>query len=517
MRAIWTILLLELIFFATGSSQTTTCIPVLTSSWSPSSTSDELSLSTKTVTIGSSPTDGTSGGTASSTDSVSSGSSSTAGSSLDTTTEAGTSSRDSTSTSITISTSESPSVSPYSTTILSPSTTSAECQNGGTFDGNKCICQDSFYGSLCESIIERVEFGETVDVSVTVTLSFPNRPFTPDLDDKTTVEYKNFAKDFKDQMALVYADVPEYSDVEITGVRAIEGGIVKYEDFGKKINDEMNVVNAKISRDEDVIPLSARSGGIIVDHIIILLVEYKAGSNLNVSYEELFERVDGLLNSMAKNCTTDDTSEFCFTDEIVTEQIPLPSDLERCLARIPDGFEDFYTTVLTSEGLSCVSHCEPTSKKYFDCNKGKCEIQKTTGPVCFCSDTDTYIYTGPRCTSPILKAGVYGGVGAAIAILVIIVAVVGVFLYRSHHKKEIPTLINDKDKWYDDTEDEWSVQKGFSNVSEDFNEGETDGQYHDTTNTTPIIQPEKEAFKPNLESVDTSIEVKIQRPVVSYA
>ncbi|XP_073510510.1 mucin-3A-like isoform X4 [Phyllobates terribilis] len=483
MRAIWTILLLELIFFATGSSQTTTCIPVLTSSWSPSSTSDELSLSTKTVTIGSSPTDGTSGGTASSTDSVSSGSSSTAGSSLDTTTEAGTSSRDSTSTSITISTSESPSVSPYSTTILSPSTTS----------------------------------GETVDVSVTVTLSFPNRPFTPDLDDKTTVEYKNFAKDFKDQMALVYADVPEYSDVEITGVRAIEGGIVKYEDFGKKINDEMNVVNAKISRDEDVIPLSARSGGIIVDHIIILLVEYKAGSNLNVSYEELFERVDGLLNSMAKNCTTDDTSEFCFTDEIVTEQIPLPSDLERCLARIPDGFEDFYTTVLTSEGLSCVSHCEPTSKKYFDCNKGKCEIQKTTGPVCFCSDTDTYIYTGPRCTSPILKAGVYGGVGAAIAILVIIVAVVGVFLYRSHHKKEIPTLINDKDKWYDDTEDEWSVQKGFSNVSEDFNEGETDGQYHDTTNTTPIIQPEKEAFKPNLESVDTSIEVKIQRPVVSYA
>ncbi|XP_069618308.1 mucin-17-like [Ranitomeya imitator] len=290
-----------------------------------------------------------------------------------------------------------------------------------------------------------------------------------------------------------------------------------YDDVGKKIKDEVNAFNVKVSWYQDEQILEAGSGGIIVYHVVLLDIENTLDSNLSMNYDRILKDVRTLLDLKAGNCDMEDSSQFCFTKEdIIVENTTLLTDLERCQRLIPDGFTDFYTSVLTPVGPICLSHCEPTSKEYYDCNKGKCEIQKVTGPACFCSDTNTYIYTGPRCTGPILKAGVYGGVGAALGILVLIVAVVGFFLCRKRNKKEKDTLINDKDKWYEDTEDEWSIQKGFSKEYGDSKDRGTDGQYHDVTNTTPVMQPNKEAFKPNLESVDTNIEIKIQRPVVSY-
>ncbi|XP_075061139.1 mucin-17-like [Mixophyes fleayi] len=118
------------------------------------------------------------------------------------------------------------------------------------------------------------------------------------------------------------------------------------------------------------------------------------------------------------------------------------------------------------------------------------------------------MYTGQNCTGKILKSGVYGGISAAIVILIISIATVVYFLIKANqNEKGDPFARDEDDKWYQDNEDSY-VNRGFSSLGmgQAFGEGSSVGS-----------EISKEKFTPNLETVDTTIQVKIQRPQVSFA
>ncbi|XP_075061904.1 mucin-3A-like [Mixophyes fleayi] len=162
------------------------------------------------------------------------------------------------------------------------------------------------------------------------------------------------------------------------------------------------------------------------------------------------------------------TDMLCFDKDIIVIK-DLPPIEGFC--KVAEGFEKYYTELITSEGLICVSSCDPRSPKYQDCNEGRCVIQKDIGPQCFCSSTNEYMYTGPHCTGKIWKSGVYGGISAAIVILIISIATVVYFLIKAYqNEKGDPFAMDEDDKWYQINEDESYVRPGFSNLQE-FGEG----------------------------------------------
>ncbi|XP_056426186.1 mucin-17-like [Hyla sarda] len=120
------------------------------------------------------------------------------------------------------------------------------------------------------------------------------------------------------------------------------------------------------------------------------------------------------------------------------------------------------------------------------------------------------MYRGSRCTGKILKSGLYGGIGAAIGVLAIIVATVAFLLFKSKKKTNWDTYSSDdNDLWYEDIEQEWNADRGITNLG-------SQGDYIED-GSSGSSQSKKEKFRPRLENVDTTVEIKIQRPEVSIA
>ncbi|XP_075061901.1 mucin-3A-like [Mixophyes fleayi] len=295
---------------------------------------------------------------------------------------------------------------------------------------------------------------KAINTSLEVQLKI-NKEYSESLNDTKTPEYKEFELEFKTEMSSVYSNVPGYKDVEI---------------------------------------LSIRKGSIVVDHKVIAEVEIKEDINVTEEYKTILEQVKIDLTAEKDNCT----GKLCIADILELKQVEPPSINDLCETRIPEGFRRFYSPLLTSEGLTCVSFCEPKSSKYENCNGGKCEIQQHIGPKCFCPNTDQYIYTSPKCTGRISKLGVYGGIGTAICLLIIIIITGAFFLVRTMRKKscEENELFDDKDEKY--------VKYGISSLYTQLEDGEENSSWRTWFS--------KGEFRPSLEKIDPSIKVKIKRP-----
>ncbi|XP_063785779.1 mucin-3A-like [Pseudophryne corroboree] len=201
--------------------------------------------------------------------------------------------------------------------------------------------------------------------------------------------------------------------------------------------------------------------------------------------------------SMRSYSTPQDNQNYC----IIADAAYSPST-EMCRNNVSDGLKDFFYAVQSSEGLLCLSACSSESNRSLNCYDGSCQLQNVTGPRCLCPRTDLYIYTSSNCQGRLLKAGIYGGVGASIAILLIAIFVAAFFIFRwGKVEKWDVFAMNQEENWYEDKDDEWHTDRGIINISqipeEDlYNRGK---------------------FTPTLENIDTKLEIKIQRPKISYA
>ncbi|XP_063786234.1 mucin-3A-like [Pseudophryne corroboree] len=166
----------------------------------------------------------------------------------------------------------------------------------------------------------------------------------------------------------------------------------------------------------------------MMEHKVIAQVILKEDVNLSEEHKMIVGQVWTDINKAVRdNCT----GTLCVSDLYIMQSREPPSMSEICERIIPYGFREFYTPLLTPEGLFCLSYCEPLSSNYQNCNRGKCEIKEDIGPRCFCPNTDQYMYISGTCTGKILKSGLYGGIGAAICVLVIIIITGSFFLYKA--------------------------------------------------------------------------------------
>ncbi|CAJ0964577.1 unnamed protein product [Ranitomeya imitator] len=148
------------------------------------------------------------------------------------------------------------------------------------------------------------------------------------------------------------------------------------------------------------------------------------------------------------------------------------------------------------------------SWKYKNCQDGSCQILNNTGPHCLCPRTDLYIYTSPNCNGRMLKFGVYGGIGAAIGVLLIIIVFALVFVTKKENDKKWDLFANDdKINWFDNMEEDGYV--GIINLGSNIDNEDQDSAKNN-------FSSKKEKFKPNMESIDSTFELKIERPQVHH-
>ncbi|XP_034020564.1 mucin-3B-like [Thalassophryne amazonica] len=94
-----------------------------------------------------------------------------------------------------------------------------KCQNGGHFDGSKCICPSGFNGDRCEFVqsnIDPVSINRTVKVDVVI-----NDEYKPQYESASSPEYKEFAKNFSERMERYYLaqNIANFKAVVVLSIR----------------------------------------------------------------------------------------------------------------------------------------------------------------------------------------------------------------------------------------------------------------------------------------------------------
>ncbi|XP_063786233.1 mucin-12-like [Pseudophryne corroboree] len=241
-------------------------------------------------------------------------------------------------------------------------------------------------GPSCENIEDKVSIGKAANTTMLVELTVTNYNYTAELGNSASEQYKEFETQFQEKMNSVLSS--NISAVKILALR----------DSG--------------------------TNGVSVKQELLMVITY---TNISIitQYEERYWKVVELLK--ADPCETD---SLCISSQSVSPTMIRPlSEKETCATKIIPTFIQFFDPVPATDGLYCMSSCEPKSPQFYDCTVGRCQVQES-GPLCFCPRSDLYIYTYSRCRGAVLIVAVYGSVGAAIAVLIIILVILGVYIYR---------------------------------------------------------------------------------------
>ncbi|XP_044282738.1 mucin-3A isoform X2 [Varanus komodoensis] len=98
------------------------------------------------------------------------------------------------------------------------------CQNGGTWLGEVCRCTHYFWGPRCEFVVNVIEVNTAVSAWIDVTVTVTNRRFVAALADPSTEEYRDFAREFTQQVGAIYRKVPEYHNTTVGQLRDLRAG-----------------------------------------------------------------------------------------------------------------------------------------------------------------------------------------------------------------------------------------------------------------------------------------------------
>ncbi|XP_072006373.1 mucin-17-like [Engystomops pustulosus] len=249
-----------------------------------------------------------------------------------------------------------------------------------------CTCLQSFYGSLCEFIEDIIITVQSTDCSVRVKLGITNWKFTKSLADPQSGDFRKFEEKFKAEMSTVYSQVSGYTNIKV---------------------------------------FSVKSDNFAVYHEIIAKLKITGSGSLARNYYKVFHQVKKSLETLKKqHCIRNgNTTSLCVGDSITLTPIqPLSGD-DFCSKRVPSGFNNFYSSYFSSEGLNCVSECHQKSPKYLNCSGGTCLLSRT-GPQCLCPRTDLYLYTSPDCTVRMPRSSQrLPPTGALITVLLVVVVI----------------------------------------------------------------------------------------------
>ncbi|XP_051693965.2 mucin-17 [Oryctolagus cuniculus] len=340
------------------------------------------------------------------------------------------------------------------------------CYNGGFWDGIKCQCHLPFYGPRCQEVVDSLDLeppqmvSAVVELSVTVT----SEEYSEQLQNQSSEEFKNFNETFTKQMALIYSGIPEYYGVNITRLSP---------------------------------------GSVVVEHDVILRTTYTP------QYQEVFgqatETVEEIImNVTAKQISTNNSCPalLCFnTTATMVQNVTIDYDPEEeCRQKAGPVYSPYFTVEYKDQTPYCVSPCMSDFNVSMNCNMGKCRLE-TTGPRCFCLITDTHWYSGETCQWATSKSLVYGLLGAAGGLLLIIIMALLVFSLRSRRKARRKQSIEPQlYQWHEEVGQEPGT---FRNVTFDLHE-----------DSSVYVNSIYSNFEPALSNIDPETRIRIQRPQV---
>ncbi|XP_072905099.1 mucin-17-like [Hemitrygon akajei] len=305
-------------------------------------------------------------------------------------------------------------------TTVRPTTTKRPeknpCQNGGIWDDDddECDCPDPYEGTYCERIDDEIEVDE-VEASVDVTLRITNQNFSAELENESSPEYKNFSKDFANQMDIIYSTVEGYKGVKITKIR---------------------------------------QGSIIVDHEVLLAMSTSEG----FSEEVLNKTVENIQASLKNSSSAGGNNGFVFDNSSITVKKPALKD--NCTALVPGKASKYYKLVFTEKKAVCVSICDSARNDSMKCGNGMCGMTNN-GPLCYCDVSRDYWYFGVHCDYAIHKNGLIAGL--SVTLIVLVLGLLAITIYNMKFRRTIKQFESKgdelkkeiMDKW-DDDEWEWS-------------------------------------------------------------
>ncbi|XP_028910939.1 mucin-3B-like [Ornithorhynchus anatinus] len=287
-----------------------------------------------------------------------------------------------------------------------------------------------------------------------------NQEFSEDLRNHTSERYKVFEANFENRMKEIYKNVPEYQGVKIR---------------------------------------SLRKGSIVVDYFVILMMPFSP--SLEDTFQELKDQLTAdLVNASQSengNCSINQDI-LCFSNDSVKETNSTDlNPMVLCHSLAPAGYRDFYFPLVEEKQLRCVSNCTLGVEGAIDCHQGQCRLEKS-GPVCRCFVTETHWYLGPRCEGSIDRRALVGSLAGVGALLLVLVVLLSVPVIRAHRDQVTESWMPNRDmEWQSDATWVSSCVGTFSN--QNFEDG-TDGDLAHGS------------FQPALDKVDTSLQIRIQRP-----
>ncbi|XP_023672144.1 mucin-17-like isoform X2 [Paramormyrops kingsleyae] len=293
----------------------------------------------------------------------------------------------------------------FTTGIISttkPLPTPPPCLNGGTFINGVCHCLGNFEGSKCESYSSLVTIDST-DMATEVKVKI-NETFHEEYTDPQSLQYKEFVQDFTNKMELVYR---------------------------RKVENYMRLNIIKISQ-----------GSVVVEHEVV--VNITNGPNITEAVNQIPEEiVEALKLCMAGECSG---IEFLETPTVVK---PTFSPQLICDQHIPKEYRNYYTAIMETGGITCVSLCDSEHNNTKNCNTGDCRIMNT-GPTCKCPEG--YWYSETDCYGPIQKIAVFSVTGVLAAVLVIFVMTsIICMVYKGKQTKRLKGSKDDQmTEWVED-------------------------------------------------------------------
>lgn len=309
---------------------------------------------------------------------------------------------------------------------------------------------------------------ETVSAQVEMTVTVTSKEFTKELEDRNSVEFKNFSDIFTEEMRKVYQGIPEYRGVNITRLSA---------------------------------------GSVVVEHEIILEAKFTP------EYKQVLDKVTQQVTEKIENVTKEQISRnntcetvLCYnTTGTKVQNITVTQyDPEKeCKEKAGEEYAAFFFVEYKNQKPNCITRCMPGFNSSMDCHFGTCRLERS-GPRCYCLNTDTDWYSGETCEFGTKKSLVFGLVGAAFAVVLVALAVLLLFMFRS--KKEVnrqKSKVTQLYKWHE--EDGGPEPGTFQNIGFDIYEDQQDSVHLDNIYSN---------FQPSLDHIDSETKIKIQRPQV---
>lgn len=345
------------------------------------------------------------------------------------------------------------------------------CQNGGTWDGIKCVCTNLYEGPKCETVVSSINIEpENVSAHVEVTVKVTSQNFTKELLNRSSSEFQKFNERFIKQMDIIYAGISEYETVNITKLTP---------------------------------------GSVVVDHDVILKTKFTP------DYKEIINTVAEKVEAKIKNATQEQTLNnntcatlLCFNVTATKLQnVSVTYDPEEeCRKMAGKDFAKYFFVEYKDERPKCITRCMPGFNTSLNCNFGTCRLERS-GPQCYCLTTDTEWYSGETCEFSTKKSLVYGLLGAGGAVVLVVLVVLLVFVFRSKREvKRQKSKVTQLYQWHEEDggPDPGAIQNAGFNISEEQEDSiQLDSVYSN--------------FQPSLGHIDSKTQVKIQRPQVTIS